>query len=119
MDSLGGGDRGCISNTDINNTDINNISQSVSQEINSIIEQAEVEKYHDDELKKIIKDTIKETYIDPSTREIIKTIRIYHIDVAISKFRQSQEQQEIKNPKLYFKKCLISAIQESGLRGLF
>lgn len=122
VDNLGGGEGGCISNTDINNTNINN-NQSVSHDeqtdIQNIIEQAEVYRYEDAELQESIKDTIKDAWFDGTTRHIIGKLKLKNIDTAIAKYRQAQEQQEIKNPRLYFKKCLLSAVQESGLRGIF
>jgi hypothetical protein len=110
-----------------NNKDIRLKNQLVNQEtdeqtdeqIKSIIEQSQVELYEDDNIKETIKEIIIDTYNDKSTRAIIKKLKLENIDMAIDRFRQAQEEKEIKNPKLYFKKCLISAIQESGLKGLF
>jgi hypothetical protein len=123
VDKALGGNVPIYSNTNINNTNINNnqlVSQTDEQtDIQNIIEQSEVYRYEDADLQENIKDTIKDAYIDGTTRHIINKLKLKHIDIAIAKYRQAQEQQDIKNPKLYFKKCLLSAIEECGLRGLF
>lgn len=135
-------------NTNTNNTDINN-SQSISpskqsnikprqeektdgqtnnqtnddvvdeQEVQEIITQSQLHLYEDIDLQTNIKDTIKQAHKNTSTRATIKKLKLEHIDIAISKYKQAQEQQDIKNPKMYFKKCLISAIEEFGLKKLF
>jgi hypothetical protein len=111
----------------INNKKINNKekSQLVSQtneqtnEINQIIINARVESFESEEFREIVKDTIKECYLDPVSRHKIKKLKVEHIDRAMASYRIAQEEKEIKNPKLYFRKCLLSAIEESGLKGLF
>jgi len=112
----------------LNNTNLK--SQLVSQEseqktdeqtneINQIIHNARVESYESEELKENIKDAIKDCYLDTISCCKIKKLRLEHIDRAIANYRIAQEEKEIKNPKLYFRKCLLSAIEEYGLRGLF
>jgi hypothetical protein len=135
VDSLGGGKVPLYNNTEINNTEIKNI-QSVSQslknttpdgqtdeqsqsEIETIIENARVETYDSEDLRETLKEVIKQAYNDKSTRPTITRLKLEHIDIAKAIYIEQQNQQEIKKPVEYFKKCLISAIQESGLKGLF
>jgi DNA-binding transcriptional regulator YhcF (GntR family) len=114
-----------------NNTNINN-NQLVSpaeksdeqtneqtQEINQIITNARVDSYESEEMKETVKEIIKDCYIDEVSRQRIRKLKLEHIDRAIASYRIAQEEKEIKNPRLYFKKCLLSAIEESGLKGLF
>ena len=122
----------CTENTvnNINSKKINNINnnQSVSpgektdeqtNEINQIIINARVDNFESEELKETLKDTIKECCLDSVTKNKIKKLKLEHIDRAIANYRLAQEEKDIKNPKLYFKRCLLSAIEESGLKGLF
>ena len=110
-------------NTNINNTDNNQLVSSTDEQTNEaiqkVIEQSQVDLYEDESNKDTIKEIIADTYKDTSTRAIITKLKIEHIDMAIDRYRKAQEEKDIKNPKLYFKKCLLSAIQESGLKGLF
>jgi len=111
--------------SNINNKKINNkkksqlVNDEQTNEINKIISNARVESYESEELKENIKDAIKDCYLDPISRHKIKKLKLEHIDRAIANYRIAQEEKEIKNPKLYFRKCLLSAIEEYGLRGLF
>jgi DNA-binding Lrp family transcriptional regulator len=112
----------------LNNTNLK--SQSVSQmdgqtdeafqqEIDTIINNARVETFEDDDLRETLKEVIRDCYNDTSTRATIRRLRVEHIDIAKAIYIDQQEIQAIKKPLEYFKKCLISAIQESGLKGLF
>lgn len=111
-----------------NNKNNQSVSQSVlleepekkepdgqTDEVHTLFEQAQVELFENEELKEHIKEAITQAYTQAATRNIIQRIRLEHIDRALAKFREAQEQQNIKNPKLYFFKCLISAITEHGL----
>jgi hypothetical protein len=112
-------------NTDINNQLVSHIEKSdeqtneQTQEINQIITNARVDSYESEEVKGTIKQIITDCYIDEVSRKRVRKLKIEHIDRAIANYRIAQEEKEIKNPKLYFKKCLLSAIEESGLKGLF
>ncbi len=114
----------------INNTNLKRVSQSVNSvsregveeqtdELNTIIHNARVESYESEEIKETLKEIIKQCYDDNTTKTRIKKLKLEHIDIAILNYRTAQNEKEIKNPKLYFKKCLLSAIEEFGLRGLF
>jgi DNA-binding transcriptional regulator GbsR (MarR family) len=113
-----------------NNKDIRLKNQSVIQmdgqtdehaqkEIDTIINNARVETFEDDDLRETLKEVIRDCYNDTSTRATIRRLRVEHIDIAKAIYIDQQEIQAIKKPLEYFKKCLISAIQESGLKGLF
>jgi DNA-binding Lrp family transcriptional regulator len=111
----------------INNTNLKNqlvsqgdkITDEQTDEINQIITNARVDSYESEEMKDTIKQIITDCYIDEVSRKRVRKLKIEHIDRAIANYRIAQEEKEIKNPKLYFKKCLLSAIEESGLKGLF
>lgn len=117
---------GIYTTNNINNNNIifNKNNQLVScneseqtNELTSLFTQSQVEIYPD-EIKEIIKESIKELYLNNVSRDAVKRIDIYSIDEAISRYREAQGQKDIKNPKLYFKKCLLSAIEEGGLKNL-
>lgn len=94
-------------------------TNELTDELNFIFEQAQVEIYNEPEFKAALKETIQDAFGVPETRTIIKKLKLENIDTAVFKFREAQEQKQIKNPKLYFQKCLISAIREEGLNNLF
>lgn len=89
-----------------------------TDELTNILQQSQIDLYQDETLKETIKETIKELYSNTDSRDTVKRIDLYNIDEAISRYREAQEQKAIKNPKLYFKKCLLSAIEEGGLKNL-
>lgn len=73
--------------------------------------------YFNDDLRCILESVIKELYY--SNREQILKLRTNHIDRAIWKFTQAKETRPIHNTKQYFKACILSAIEETGLDELF
>jgi hypothetical protein len=86
--------------------------------LTDLFQKAKVDLFEDEPLKETLKETITELHQDRRTTETVKKIDIFHIDTAIAKFREAQQEKEIKNPKLYFKRCLLSAIEEGGLRNI-
>ncbi|EKD99352.1 MAG: hypothetical protein ACD_22C00284G0002 [uncultured bacterium] len=122
MEKAPHGKRGVYNKT-LENKTLNNNNQLVSQlhieksdELTNLFSKAKVDLYESEDLKVTLKETITELHQDQRTKEVVQRIDIFHVDEAIAKFRQAQEQKEIKNPKLYFKRCLLSAIEEGGLR---
>lgn len=126
----------CVNNTTLQKNNIkeiilNNNNQSVSpeeeertdehsqKEIETIISNARVETYESEDFRETLKEVITQSYNDTSTRATIKRLKVEHIDIAKGIYIEQQSQQEIKKPLEYFKKCLISAVLESGLKGLF
>jgi DNA-binding transcriptional ArsR family regulator len=81
--------------------------------------QAQVYLYDDDEFKDMLIETIRNCYIKSETRPIIIKLKVEHIDVAKKVYTEAQKDKDIKNPILYFERCLISAIVENGLKKLF
>jgi hypothetical protein len=77
--------------------------------IEDIYNQAGV-MYYDNDVEIFIKKIIFEIY--QSNWQQLKNIQIYHIDHAISKFKEIREKKKIYNTKNYFKACLKSAIEE-------
>ena len=88
-------------------------------EIQTIVSNAQVELYESEELQSNIIECIEIAYKDSATKETIKKLKLHHIDLAISKFKAMSESKNISNPRIYFLKCLISAIEEFGIKSLF
>lgn len=87
-----------------------------TDELHTLFSQAQIEIFESEELRENIKETITQAYSKPETQAIIKRVRLEHLDIALAKFREANEEKTIKNPKQYFAKCLISAIAEYGLK---
>lgn len=62
-----------------------------------------------------IREILKELYINPETREKIDGISEENIYYALNKFSIANTKTEIKIPKQYFKKCILSAMQQTEL----
>lgn len=62
-----------------------------------------------------IREILKELYINPETREKIDDISEENIYYALNKFSIANTKTEIKIPKQYFKKCILSAMQQTEL----
>jgi hypothetical protein len=106
-------------NIDIKNQLVSSLkNEDMSNELTNILQQSQIELYQDESLKETIKESIKELYLNTESRNTVKKVDLYNIDEAISRYREAQEQKKIKNPKLYFKKCLLSAIEEGGLTNI-
>jgi hypothetical protein len=69
--------------------------------------------YFNNDLRNLLEDIIKELCY--SNQELMLKLRLNHIDRAIFKYRQAKETRCIRNTKQYFKACIISAVQETGL----
>jgi|LSQX01.2.fsa_nt_gb hypothetical protein len=69
--------------------------------------------YFYEDLRNLILEVINELYT--AKCESIFRLRLNHIDRAIFKYRQAKEKRVIWNTKQYFKACLLSAINESGI----
>ena len=80
--------------------------------IEDIYNQAGV-MYYDNDVEIFIKKIIFEIY--QSNWQQLKNIQIYHIDHAISKFKEIREKKKIYNTKNYFKACLKSSLEELGI----
>ena len=62
-----------------------------------------------------IREILKELYINPETREKIDGISEENIYYALNKFSIANTKTEIQIPKQYFKKCILSAMQQTEL----
>jgi hypothetical protein len=69
--------------------------------------------YFCDDLRNLIIEVINELYA--ANCESLYRLRLNHIDRAVFKYRQAKEKRPIWNTKQYFKACLLSAINESGI----
>jgi hypothetical protein len=65
-------------------------------------------------LRELFKDTIQELYIENPNQ--IAKLELEHVDEAWAVFKRERDKKEIKNPILYFKRCLLSAIKELPLK---
>jgi len=86
-------------------------------EFESIVEKSEVRLYGQDgsRLAEEIIEIMKEIYMNPVTRKKIIGINIYNIDYALKQFKIANSKGTIQIPKAYFKKCLLSAIDQTEL----
>ena len=66
-----------------------------------------------------IQDILKEMFIDEKTREKIEELRPQNISYALRNFSIANTKQQIKKPKEYFKKCILSSIQQTELSNQF
>ena len=80
-------------------------------EFREIIKNSQVELY-DKGLREEIINILAELYADKQNRNKLKSITVQHIDAALNNFAKANSTTEIKKPKAYFKKCLISALEE-------
>lgn len=62
-----------------------------------------------------IKEILRELYMNPDTREKIKTINSKNIIYALKNFAIANSKQTIKKPKAYFKQCILSALSQTEL----
>ena len=62
-----------------------------------------------------IEEIVKEMYMDLKTKEKIKELNSKKILYALKQFAIANTQTEIKKPKEYFKKCILSAIGQTEL----
>lgn len=99
-----------------------------SLDINSIFSQAQIHLF-DDDLQEFICSVMKELCereelkhkIGMEHSEVIecfKKLRLENLDRAIGKYRAKVAVSDIQNPRLYFAKCLLSAISEAPLENI-
>lgn len=62
-----------------------------------------------------IKEIIRELYMNPDTKEKIRTINSKNIIYALKNFAIANSKQTIQKPKAYFKQCLLSALEQTEL----
>ncbi len=80
-------------------------------EFQEIIKKSQVSLYEKG-LREEIVNILAELYKDLQTRKKLKNITLQHIDAALHNFAKANSTTDIKKPKSYFKKCLISALEE-------
>lgn len=66
-----------------------------------------------------LQDILKEMYIDNKTKEKVETITPQNIAYALQNFAIANTKQKIQKPKSYFKKCILSAIEQTELSQQF
>ena len=82
--------------------------------LDEIFEKAQVFLY-DDNIKNSITTAITSLFADSNTREKISNIRLHHIDFALKKFSEANNETRITFPNAYFRKCLLSALDDADL----
>lgn len=67
------------------------------------------------ELSTEMTEILKEMYMNPETREKIKEINSKKLCYALKNFSIANTKSQIKIPKSYFKKCILSALEQTEL----
>lgn len=62
-----------------------------------------------------IREILKELYMNPGTREQIRSVNSKNILYALKNFSIANTRQQIQKPKAYFKQCLLSALDQTEL----
>ena len=83
-------------------------------EFTNILEKCELNIF-DKNLKLEITDILKEMYINPATREKIKNFNSKYLIYALRNFAIANTKTQIKIPKEYFKKCILSSLEQAEL----
>ena len=83
-----------------------------------IILQSQVKIYNEGLANEII-EIMKEIYINPNTKRKILKIKLENIDYAWKNFSIANTRSQIQIPKAYFKKCLLSALEQTELSKQF
>jgi hypothetical protein len=79
----------------------------------------EIVKIYDDDMQVFIIDAV-EGVEGKKEREILKRVKIEHLDDALWRVKKVvKEQGGINNYKTYFQKALISSVVENGIKNLF
>lgn len=94
-----------------NDNEMDKIGQA---EFNEILQQCQISLY-DEGLKEELTNVLKELYLDKNTRQKIRNLNVKHIDKALKNFAIANTREDIKRPKEYFKKCLLSVLQDMNL----
>ena len=80
-----------------------------------IISKAEIVNILKPTLCMEITEILKEMFMNPETREKIETINIQNILYALKNFAIANTKSKIQIPKAYFKKCILSALDQTEL----
>ena len=62
-----------------------------------------------------ISEILKEMYMNPDTREKVQEINSKKLCYALKNYTIANTQSQIKIPKAYFKKCVLSALEQTEL----
>jgi len=87
-------------------------------EFEKITQQSKVKLYSENLSDEII-NVMQEIYLNPATKEKLKKIKLQHIDYALNSFAKANAKSTIQMPKRYFKKCLLTALDELELSKQF
>ena len=102
-----------------NDTDeMDRIDKIGQAEFNDILQSCQIDLY-DLGLQEELTNVLKELYLDDNTRSKIRNISIKHIDKALKNFAIANSKEDIKKPKEYFKKCLLSVLLDLNIGNQF
>ena len=102
-----------------NDTDeMDRIDKIGQAEFNDILQSCQIDLY-DLGLQEELTNVLKELYLDDNTRSKIRNISIKHIDKALKNFAIANSKEDIKKPKEYFKKCLLSVLLDLNISNQF
>jgi hypothetical protein len=128
MEDLSNNINNKISN--LNKLNDKNLTNSISQnenntnnsnfELENIYKQCNVDLFQiNPDLFLTIKEVIKQLYnAQGYYYNLIKNVRLEHIDLTTSNYKQAQQTKNIKNKVAYFKTCLVNAIIELGINNI-
>ena len=100
------------------NDGMDKIDEIGQSEFNNILQKCQISLY-DDGLKEELTNVLKELYLDKNTRQKIQNLNVKHIDKALKNFAIANSREDIKRPKEYFKKCLLSVLQDFNISNQF
>lgn len=87
-------------------------------EFGNIVLRSQVKIYSEGLAEEII-EIMKEIYINPDTKKKISKLKLENIDYALKNFSIANTRSQIQIPKAYFKKCLLSALEQTELSKQF
>ena len=93
---------------------IDEMDKTDKQQLEEIIINSGI-NYYEKNLCEEVTEIITEMYFNPDTREKIKKINSKRLEYAIHNFAVENSKQTIQIPKSYFKKCILSAIDQTAL----
>ena len=98
--------------------EMDKIDEIGQAEFNDILQQCQIGLYNDG-LKEELTNVLKELYLDNKTRQKLRNANVQHIDKALRNFSIANSKEDIKKPKEYFKKCLLSVLQDFNISNQF
>lgn len=101
-----------------NDDEIDKMDKIGQAEFNDILQRCQIGLYNSG-LKEELTNVLKELYLDNKTRQKLRNANVQHIDKALRNFSIANSKEDIKKPKEYFKKCLLSVLQDLNISNQF